>query len=249
MVENNKELERKELHSALWSMACKLAHAGGVAPWSFKEYVFGIMFYRFISENLSDYINRGEWEAGNKDFHYAKLSDEHAEQAREDLIRTKGFFILPSQLFENVRHRSKNDENINETLDSAFKSIEASAKGSESEQDFKGLFDGVNVNSPMLGSSVADRNKKLVTLLNEIGKMQLGNYRDSSIDAFGDAYEYLMKMYAASVGQKSGQFFTPQEVSRLLTLLSLDGKKEVNKVYDIITTKTIQFNYPILSAS
>ena len=141
MASNRKEQEREELHKAIWNIANDLR--GSVDGWDFKQYVLGIMFYRYISENITNYINKGEHDAGNVDFDYAKLSDSDAEVARKDLVDTKGFFILPSQLFCNVRKNAKNNENLNETLEKAFKAIEASAQGSESEDDFKGLFDDI----------------------------------------------------------------------------------------------------------
>ena len=167
------------------------------------------MFYRYISENIANYINHDEHEAGNPDFDYAKLSDEEAEEARADMVKTKGFFILPSQLFVNVRKRADKDENLNETLEKIFQAIENSAQGTESEDDFKGLFDDIDVNSNKLGATVAKRNDKLVMLLNGIGDMKLGDYKDNTIDAFGDAYEFLMGMYASNAGKSGGEYFTP----------------------------------------
>ena len=230
MLDIKKEQEREELHKTIWGIADDLR--GSVDGWDFKSYVLGMMFYRYISENLTNYINEGEVEAGNPDFDYAKLSDEDAEQARADLVNTKGFFILPSELFVNVRARAARDENLNETLERVFKHIEESAKGSVSEDDFAGLFDDIDVNSNKLGATVAKRNDKLVKLMNGIGEMKLGNYKDNTIDAFGDAYEYLMGMYASNAGKSGGEYFTPQEVSELLTRLAVVGKTEVNKVYD-----------------
>ncbi|NMD13793.1 MAG: type I restriction-modification system subunit M [Caldisericales bacterium] len=230
MTNNTKEQERSELHRTIWNIANDLR--GSVDGWDFKQYVLGMLFYRYISENLAGYINIGEWEAGHKDFDYAKLPDQEAEQAREDLLNTKGFFILPSELFENVRRRAPGDENLNETLEKVFKNIEASARGTNSEDDFKGLFDDIDVNSNKLGSTVAKRNDRLVKLMDGVGEMKLGDYKDNTIDAFGDAYEFLMGMYASNAGKSGGEFFTPQEVSELLTRLALVGKTEVNKVYD-----------------
>jgi len=229
-MNNKKEQERAELHRTIWSIANDLR--GSVDGWDFKQYVLGMLFYRYISENITAYINKGEWEAGNKDFDYARIPDSEAEQAREDLVKTKGFFILPSELFENVRLRAKDDENLNETLERVFGNIEASAQGTDSEDNFKGLFDDIDVNSNKLGSTVAKRNEKLAKLLNSIGEMKLGDYKDNTIDAFGDAYEFLMGMYASNAGKSGGEFYTPQEVSELLTRIALVGKTEVNKVYD-----------------
>lgn len=230
MADIRKEQERDELHRAIWAIADELR--GSVDGWDFKSYVLGMMFYRYISENLTNYINEGEIEAGEVGFDYAQLSDEDAEQAREDLVKTKGFFILPSELFCNVRKRAANDENLNMTLEAAFNHIEESAKGSESEDNFAGLFDDIDVNSNKLGATVAKRNANLVKLIEGVANMGLGNYKDNSIDAFGDAYEYLMSMYASNAGKSGGEFFTPQEVSELLTRMAVAGKTEVNKVYD-----------------
>lgn len=229
-MDNKKEQERAELHRTIWAIANDLR--GSVDGWDFKQYVLGILFYRYISENLTNYINKGEVEAGNPDFNYADLSDEDAVVAKEDLIATKGFFILPSELFVNVRKRADKDENLNVTLDTIFKNIENSANGTESENDLKGLFDDIDVNSNKLGGTVAKRNENLVNLLNGVGDMKLGDYQENTIDAFGDAYEYLMGMYASNAGKSGGEYYTPQEVSELLTKLTLVGKTEVNKVYD-----------------
>lgn len=225
-----KEQEREELHKAIWNIANDLR--GSVDGWDFKQYVLGIMFYRYISENITNYINADEHAAGNTDFNYADLFDEEAEEAREDMVNTKGFFILPSQLFVNVRKKAPKDENLNETLEKVFNAIETSAQGTVSEDDFKGLFDDIDVNSNKLGSTVAKRNEKLVKLLDGIGDMKLGDYKDNTIDAFGDAYEFLMGMYASNAGKSGGEYFTPQEVSELLTRLTVVGKTQVNKVYD-----------------
>ena len=222
--------EREELHKAIWSIADDLR--GSVDGWDFKQYILGIMFYRYISENISNYINENERKAGNKDFNYADLSDEKAEMIRKEMVNIKGFFILPSELFENVCKRAKNDENLNETLEKVFNNIENSAKGAESEGDFSGLFDDIDVNSNKLGATVQKRNDKLVKILEGIKNIDLGKYKDNNIDAFGDAYEFLMSMYASNAGKSGGEFFTPQEVSELLTRLAIVGKKSINKVYD-----------------
>lgn len=229
-IDNKKEQEREELHRAIWAIADELR--GAVDGWDFKNYVLGTMFYRYISENLTTYINEGEEAAGNVGFDYAKMPDADVEEAREGLVEEKGFFILPSELFCNVRAKAANDENLNETLERIFRNIEESAKGSQSEGSFAGLFDDFDVNSNKLGSTVAKRNERLVKLLDGVANMNLGSVKNHDIDAFGDAYEYLMKMYASNAGKSGGEFYTPQEVSELLTRLGTVGKKKVNKVYD-----------------
>ena len=244
-ADNKREQERKALHDAIWAIADELR--GAVDGWDFKNYVLGTMFYRYISENLASYIDEGEHAAGDPEFSYAKMNDKDAESAKKDLIQEKGFFIPPSQLFINVLVQSSSktatfidtegetksvQENLNEYLELIFNNIENSAKGTRSEDSFSGLFDDFDVNSNKLGSTVAKRNERLVKLLQGIAKMELGAVKDHDIDAFGDAYEYLMKMYASNAGKSGGEFYTPQEVSELLTRLGTVGKKKINKVYD-----------------
>ena len=230
MADIKKEQERDELHRAIWAIADELR--GAVDGWDFKNYVLGTMFYRYISENLTHYVNQGELEAGNADFDYTTLDDSDAEEARTGLVNEKGFFILPSELFCNVCAKADSDENLNETLERIFNHIEESAMGSESEGDFAGLFDDFDVNSNKLGSTVAKRNERLAKLLHGVADMNLGSVKDHDIDAFGDAYEYLMTMYASNAGKSGGEFFTPADVSELLTRLGTVGKKLINKVYD-----------------
>lgn len=226
-----REQERAQLHKTIWQIANDLR--GSVDGWDFKTYVLGIMFYRFISENLTEYINGPEHDAGNTDFDYAQIDDATAESIREVIVQEKGYFILPSQLFQNVCARAQeNFDDLNETLEAVFHHIEGSAVGSESESDLKGLFDDLNVNSTKLGNTVLERNKKLAKLLDAIGTMPLGRFEDNSIDLFGDAYEYLMGMYASQAGKSGGEYYTPQEVSELLTRITVVGKTSVNKVYD-----------------
>ena len=230
MIDTKKEQEREELHRAIWAIADELR--GAVDGWDFKNYVLSIMFYRYISEHLADYITNNEVQNGNLNFDYARLSDDEAEEAREELVQTKGFFILPSELFCNVRERAADDENLNMTLERVFRHIEESARGSDSEKNFSGLFDDFDVNSNKLGTMVNKRNERLTRLLHGVANMKLGDVKDHDIDAFGDAYEYLMTMYASSAGKSGGEFFTPADVSELLTRLGTVGKTEINKVYD-----------------
>ena len=194
--------ERAELHKTIWRIANDLR--GSVDGWDFKTYVLGILFYRFISENLTVYLNNHQHKAGQKDFEYAAISNKDAEFGRKETVEEKGFFILPSELFNNVRAKAKNDENLNETLARVFRNIEGSAVGTPSEYDIKGLFDDLDVNSNKLGGSVVKRNENLVKLLEAIGDLNFGGFADNKIDAFGDAYEYLMQMYASSAGKSGG---------------------------------------------
>lgn len=227
MTNTSKEQERAELHRTIWQIANDLR--GSVDGWDFKQYVLGMLFYRFISENLTGYINANE---PDEAFDYAKLSDSDAEFGRADTVKEKGFYILPSELFVNVVAGAKNNANLNESLAGIFRDIENSAKGTESEDDLKGLFDDLDVNSNKLGSTVEKRNQQLTKLLVAISSLRLGDYADNTIDAFGDAYEYLMQMYASNAGKSGGEYYTPQEVSELLAQITTLGKTEVNKVYD-----------------
>jgi len=223
--------QREELHRTIWSMADELR--GAIGGWEFKAYVLGTLFYRFISENLTDYINRLQAEAGVEGFNYADMSDEDAAPAKAQMVEEKGFFILPSQLFCNVCKTCEQDENLNMTLSDIFKSIEASAIGTESEDDMKGLFSDFNVDSSQLGGDVKTRNKLIAKVLLKVRDMNLGeDFQENKIDAFGDAYEFLMTMYASNAGKSGGEFFTPQEVSELLARLTAADGHEIRSVYD-----------------
>ncbi|MBQ9068311.1 MAG: type I restriction-modification system subunit M, partial [Eggerthellaceae bacterium] len=225
------ESQRAELHKTIWSIADDLR--GSVDGWDFKQYILGMLFYRFISENLCDFLNAEELARGNKDFDYASLSDAEAEFGRTETVKEKGFYILPSELFCNVRDRAGQDEDLNETLERVFKNIEGSAIGAASEGDLRGLFDDMDVNSAKLGNTVAEKNAKLRALLQKIGDLDFGSdFKENRIDAFGDAYEYLMNMYATNAGKSGGEFFTPQEIGELLARIVLIGRSDVNKVYD-----------------
>lgn len=230
MTPSTKEAQRAELHKMIWRIATDLR--GSVDGWDFKSYVLGILFYRYISENLASYLNAEEHANGDPTFDYADFPDHLAEYGRIDTVPEKGFYILPSELFVNVRKNAATNPDLNETLQSVFKNIQGSAVGADSEDDIKGLFEDLDVNSSKLGSTVAKRNEKLVKLLDAIGDLPLGNFANHTIDLFGDAYEYLMQMYASEAGKSGGEYYTPQEVSELLTRITVAGKKTVNKVYD-----------------
>lgn len=230
-MENKETIQRAELHRKIWAIADDVR--GAVDGWDFKQYILGILFYRFISENITEFFNYAEHEAGDLEFDYAKISDEEAEEDfRSNTVEDKGFFILPSQLFENVVKNAKDNENLNTDLANIFKEIEASAIGFPSEDDIKGLFEDVDTTSNRLGATVAEKNKRLTDILTGIGEINFEKFENNEIDAFGDAYEYLISNYASNAGKSGGEFFTPQTVSKLLARLVMDGKKNINKVYD-----------------
>lgn len=223
--------EREELHKTIWSIAEGLR--GAVDGWEFKAYVLGAIFYRYISENLTAYINQLQADAGITDFDYSEMDDAEAEQAREMMVEEKGFFILPSQLFKNVAAHPEKDVNLNETLGKVFRAIEASAAGTASEEQVKGLFSDFIIDSSRIGNSVELRNKCIAKVLISVREMQLSTrFADNSIDTVGDTYEYLMQMYASKAGKSGGEFFTPQEVSEVLARIASHDNPHIRKVYD-----------------
>ena len=225
------QAERAELHKTIWKIANDLR--GSVDGWEFKAYVLGSIFYRFISENICDYIHQLMKEAGQPDFNYAAIDDTMAENIRKKMVEEKGYFILPSQLFQNIVKTADKDENLNEKLTAIFRNIEASAIGSASEDDLRGLFSDFSVESAALGSTVIKRNQLLAKVLKTVASMDLGSrYDDTTNDTFGDTYEFLMQMYASEAGKSGGEFFTPQQVSELLARLASWHNPNINKVYD-----------------
>lgn len=228
-MNNKKEQEREELHKTIWKIANELR--GSVDGWDFKQYVLGLLFYRFISENIEHYVNENQKNAGIENFEYRNITDEEALRGKKQILEEKGFFILPSELFCNIRKNAEANENLNVVISNVFNNIESSARGTASENDVKGLFDDFTIDNK-LGNTVDERNQKLVKMLNAIGDLKLGDYEDNNIDLFGDAYEFLMTMYASSAGKSGGEFFTPQEVGELLARIVIMDKTSVNKVYD-----------------
>ena len=225
------QTERAELHKTIWKIANDLR--GSVDGWEFKAYVLGSIFYRFISENICDYFNQRMHDLGHHDFNYADMDDEQAKGGKEDAVQTKGFFMLPSQLFQNVVKTADEDENLNEKLTNIFRAIESSAIGTASEDDLRGLFSDFSVDSAALGSTVIKRNQLLAKVLKTVATMDLGSkYNDTDNDTFGDTYEYLMQMYASGAGKSGGEFFTPQQVSELLARLASYNNTNIQKVYD-----------------
>ena len=231
-ISNNTEELKNELGSLIWRMATNLVHGGKVSPVQFMDYTLGALFYRFISENITDYCNQLMADAGVPNPDYANMSDEMAENARDQIINAKGFYILPSQLFINVANGASKNTELNTTLANNFKAIEQSAIGKPSENDVKGLFSNFNTNDNGLGTTVTERNELLTTLLESVRDLNFTTYIESGLDVFGICYEHLIKMYALNSGTKGGEFYTPSEVSYLLAKIAAAGRKTVNKVYD-----------------
>ena len=219
--------EYEELKRRIWQIANEVR--GTVDGWDFKQYVLGTLFYRFISENFARYI-----EGGDDSFRYMDIADVNEDLAaiKEDAIKTKGYFIYPSQLFANVVATANDNENLNTDLKVIFTAIESSAMGYDSEEDIKGLFDDFDTTSNRLGKTVKEKNSRLAAVLKGVNELKFVRLEDSKIDLFGDAYEFLISNYAANAGKSGGEFFTPQNVSKLIAQLAIHGQKSVNKIYD-----------------
>ncbi|MFM4962279.1 type I restriction-modification system subunit M [Aeromonas bivalvium] len=218
--------QRAALQRQIWAIANEVR--GAVDGWDFKQYVLGALFYRFISENFASYI-----EGGDDSVNYAEIPDSViTPEIKEDAIKTKGYFIRPSDLFVNVAKNANNNDSLNTDLAHIFADIEASASGYPSERDIKGLFADFDTTSNRLGNTVRDKNARLAAVLNGVAKLDFGEFEDSAIDLFGDAYEFLISNYAANAGKSGGEFFTPQHVSKLIAQLAMHGQSSVNKIYD-----------------
>lgn len=218
--------QRAQLQRRIWQIADDVR--GAVDGWDFKQYVLGALFYRFISEHFCEYI-----EADDPDLRYARMSDDViTPEIKADATCTKGYFIYPSQLFENVVRTAPTNADLNVDLAQIFQSIEGSAAGYPSEPDIKGLFADFDVTSSRLGASVRDKNSRLAAVLSGVAELDFGGFSESRIDLFGDAYEFLISNYAANAGKSGGEFFTPQSVSQLIARLAMHGQRTVNKVYD-----------------
>lgn len=218
--------QRAELQRRIWQIANDVR--GSVDGWDFKQYVLGALFYRFISENFASYI-----EAGDDSIHYADMPDTViTPDIKDDAIKTKGYFIYPSQLFEKVVKNAHTNESLNTDLANIFSAIENSANGYPSESDIKGLFADFDTTSNRLGNTVSDKNKRLAAVLKGVAELNFGHFKDSQIDLFGDAYEFLISNYAANAGKSGGEFFTPQHVSKLIAQLAMHKQTSVNKIYD-----------------
>ena len=218
--------QRAALQNQIWKIANDVR--GSVDGWDFKQFVLGTLFYRFISENFTNYI-----EAGDESINYSQLSDEViTPEIKDDAIKTKGYFIYPSQLFVNIAKNANNNPNLNTDLKAIFDAIESSANGYPSEEDIKGLFADFDTTSSRLGNNVENKNARLAAVIKGVEQLDFGNFEDNQIDLFGDAYEFLIGNYAANAGKSGGEFFTPQHVSKLIAQLAMHGQKSVNKIYD-----------------
>ncbi|PHD44845.1 type I restriction-modification system subunit M [Bacillus toyonensis] len=218
--------QRAELQSQIWKIANDVR--GSVDGWDFKQYVLGTLFYRFISENFSSYI-----EGGDESVEYANLPDDIiTKEIKEDAIKTKGYFIYPSQLFANIAKTANTNESLNTDLAAIFSTIESSANGYPSELDIKGLFADFDTTSNRLGNTVKDKNSRLAAVIKGVEGLNFGDFEDSQIDLFGDAYEFLISNYAANAGKSGGEFFTPQSVSKLIAQLAIHKQTTINKIYD-----------------
>jgi type I restriction enzyme M protein len=220
------EIQRAELQAKIWKIANEVR--GSVDGWDFKHFVLGTLFYRFISENFTNYI-----EGGDDSVNYASFPDDNiSSEIKDDAIKTKGYFVYPSQLFVNVVKTANTNSNLNTDLKAIFTAIESSANGYPSEEDIKGLFADFDTTSTRLGNTVENKNNRLAAVLKGVEELNFGNFEDNKIDLFGDAYEFLISNYAANAGKSGGEFFTPQHVSKLIAQLAMHKQEKVNKIYD-----------------
>ncbi|MGL6022482.1 MAG: type I restriction-modification system subunit M, partial [Chitinophagaceae bacterium] len=218
--------QRAELQAQIWKIANDVR--GSIDGWDFKQYVLGTLFYRFISENFANYIK-----ADDDSINYSTLSDDIiTEDFKADAIKTKGYFIYPSQLFSNIAKTAHTNDHLNTDLATIFSAIESSANGYPSEPDIKGLFADFDTTKTTLGTTVTDKNSRLAAVIKGVSGLNFGNFEENHIDLFGDAYEYLISNYAANAGKSGGEFFTPQNVSKLIAKLALYGQAKINKIYD-----------------
>ncbi len=218
--------QRDELQSTIWKIANEVR--GAVDGWDFKQFVLGTLFYRFISENFTNFI-----EGGDESVNYANMPDDViTPEIKDDATRTKGYFIYPAQLFVNIAKNADNNPNLNTDLAAIFDAIESSANGYPSEHDIKGLFADFDTTSNRLGNTVEEKNRRLAAVIKGVESLDFGNFEDNEIDLFGDAYEFLISNYAANAGKSGGEFFTPQNVSKLIARLAMSGLASVNKIYD-----------------
>ncbi|WP_061261924.1 type I restriction-modification system subunit M [Leptospira interrogans] len=218
--------QRAALQRQIWQIANDVR--GAVDGWDFKQYVLGTLFYRFISENFTNYM-----EGGDSSIQYSKLNDKKiTKEIKDDAIKTRGYFIYPSQLFANIVIKADKNERLNTDLAGIFKDIESSANGFPSEHDIKGLFADFDTTSNRLGNTVKDKNSRLTAVLKRVAELDFGDFDSSHIDLFGDAYEFLISNYAANAGKSGGEFFTPQHVSKLIARLAIHKQTRINKIYD-----------------
>ena len=218
--------QRDELQSTIWKIANEVR--GAVDGWDFKQFVLGALFYRFISENFTNFI-----EGGDESVNYANMPDDViTPEIKDDATRTKGYLIYPTQLFVNIAKNANNNPNLNTDLAAIFDAIESSANGYPSEHDIKGLFADFDTTSNRLGNTVEEKNRRLAAVIKGVESLDFGNFEDNEIDLFGDAYEFLISNYAANAGKSGGEFFTPQNVSKLIARLAMSGLTSVNKIYD-----------------
>ncbi len=219
---------QNSLESKLWAIADVLR--GNMDANEFKNYILGFIFYRYLSEKLEIHLN-SELENDNLTFAEAWEKDEFKEDLKEEGIEALGYFLEPQYLFSNIVEKAKVNKFILDDLLKSLNYISNSSMGTASQDDFSNLFEDVDLNSSKLGKSANDKNKtisKIILNLNDIDfKLD-----DDDADILGDAYEYLISQFASSAGKKAGEFYTPQEVSKILAKIVSLGKKRLKNVYD-----------------
>lgn len=224
--------EKRTIQKIMWDLLTELR--GQIDGWDFKNYSLTMIFYKFLSENFEQYINNNEKESGDENFKYSEITNAEAEEDfKSSLLEYPGYFIKPSELFCNIHKNANTNENLNVSIKDAFNNIQASTIGTEAEENIKGIFDDFDVSTSKLGKDVKEKNETLRKLVNCIATLSFGSAHSGLVsDTFGDMYEYLMGMYAKNAGKSGGEYFTPPEVSTLLSRIVMIGKKEVKNIYD-----------------
>ncbi|QCZ36599.1 type I restriction-modification system subunit M [Mycoplasma nasistruthionis] len=235
---NLNNTHKTELRKAVMAIANK--NRGKLNSYEFAPYVFGALFYRFLSTKITNYINEQEQDVQNYNYEldFETFSDENISNNSDIKETVKyiaddlGYFIKPSDLFNNVLKKVDTNENLNQDLRRIFVSIVESSKGKDSEEDFEGLFDTFDFNKSALGNNLSEKNEFFAYILKEINNIPIDSVEDSGIDVFGEVYEYLISAYGNDSNREAGAYFTPETVSVLLSKIVTNGKTEIDSIYD-----------------
>lgn len=220
--------QQAELQKRLWAVANDLR--GNMDASEYRNYILGLIFYRFLSEKVENYANE-LLQDDDVDFADAEQDADLMQDLKDEVIDVLGFFIEPRYLFTTMVKKINAGDFDVEMLQNAINEVQNSTLGKESESDFKGLFEDLDLQSSRLGNTVAKRSELIAKVILSLSNIDFGE-QDIKIDILGDAYEYLIGQFAASAGKKAGEFYTPQQVSKLLARIVTAGKDRLKTVYD-----------------
>ena len=229
----SEELQQK-LRTQLWAVANNLR--GNMSANEFMYFSLGFIFYKYLSEKIEKYADQA-LENDEITFKYLWESQEEdavelQEEVKQQCLENIGYFVEPQYLFTSIIDRINRKENILPQLERSLKRIEDSTLGQESEEDFGGLFSDIDLASPKLGKTADDKNNLISSVLTALNGIDFGADEATQIDILGDAYEYMISQFAAGAGKKAGEFYTPQEVSRILAEIVTLGHNRLRNVYD-----------------